>query len=288
MVNRLKNLALPAVMAAALACGAGAVASAGSATRLAAGPSVPPVPLASCVPVAAALAAPSAFPQPAVLRPVGQVRHFPRQNLTVSASTTTEGEIQLDARGEDLGFRKKVRANGGYTLELEAPRDKVVLGVTEERITVTRGKKTITLTAETADDQMDDVRRLLADSKAVLQLRSVSAEFEASDDDSPASAAFLMSDALVGALAGDVGAPRRVARRLSRHAGTQLRPVATRPNTCYYQWEQTLLWAFMEFEECTYIQNTWVYWCSARWTLQAESAWFSFISCSGLGLGFPS
>ena len=284
MVDRLKYFALPALAAAALACGAGAVASAAPKV------SGPPVPLASCVAGPVAPVAPvalSAFPRSSAARPAGQVRHFPRQNLTFSASTTTEGDVQLEARNGELGLRKKVSGNGRYSLELEAPRDKVVLGVTEEKITVTRGKKTIVLTADTADDNMDDVRRLLADSKAVRLLRSAGAEFDASDEDSPATVALLLSDSLIGALTGDVGAPRRLARRLSRHAGSAIRPVGGRPNTCYYQWEQTMIWAFMDYEECYFLERNWLGWCALRWTMQAESAWFSFISCSGLGLDLP-
>ena len=279
MVDRLKSLVLPALAAAALASVAGRVVSAAPPL------SRPPVPLASCVAGAAAAASPLAFSQSAVARPAGQVRYFPRQDLTFSVNTTADGDVQLDARGGELGFRKKVRGNGQYSLEIEAPRDKVVFSVSEGKITVARGRKTISLTAETAEGQLDDVRRLLADSRAVQLLRSAGAAFEASDEDSPATVALLLSDSLVGALTGDVGAPRRVARRLARHAGTQMRPVAQRPATCYYQWEQTMLWAWMEFEECVVLDNMWVYWCSTRWTLQAESAWFSLISCSGFGLG---
>jgi len=280
MVDRLKYFALPALAAAALASGAGRAA--------AAPPPVlrPPVPLASCATGAPAPAAPAAFSQPALARPAGQVRHFPRQNLTFNASTTAEGDVQIEARGSELGLRKKVRGNGRYSLELEGPGDKVLLNVSEEKITVARGKKTVVLTAETAEDQMDAVRRLLADSKAVQLLRSAGAAFEAADEDSAATTAILLSDALVGALTGDVGAPRRVARRLARHAGTSIRPVGGRPNSCYYQWEQTMLWAYMEYEECAFIDNIYIGWCALRWTLQSESAWFSLISCSGLGLGF--
>jgi hypothetical protein len=117
----------------------------------------------------------------------------------------------------------------------------------------------------------------------VQLLRSAGAEFEAGEEDSAATVAILLSDSLVGALTGDVGAPRRVARRLARHAATKARTAGVRPITCYYQWEQTMLWAFMDFEECVLIQNIWAAWCSLRWTIQAESAWFSFIACSGLG-----
>jgi hypothetical protein len=280
MVDRLKYLALPALAAAALAFGAGRVVSA-------APPARPPVPLAACSAGLAGPVTPSAFAQPGAVRPAGQVRHFPRQNLTFSAGTTAEGDVQLDGRGGEFSFRKKVRDNGRYSLEIEGPNDKVLLKVSDDTISVTRGKKTIELTADATEAQAQDVRRLLADSKAVQLLRSAGAEFDASDEDSAATVAVLLSDALVGALTGDVGAPRRVARRLARHAGVGVRSAGARPVTCYYQWEQSMLWAFMELEECTYFNKIYLGWCLTRWTIQAESSWFSFISCSGLGLGLP-
>lgn len=281
MVDRLKYIALPALAAAALAFAAGKVVSAATPAAR------PPVPLASCGGGLAAPATPAAFSQAGVARPVGQVRHFPRQNLTFSAGTTAEGDVQLEGRGGDFTFRKKVRDTGRYSLEIEGPRDKVLVRVSEEKISVTRGKKTIELTAEAADGEMEEVRRLLADSKAVQLLRAAGAEFEASDEDSAATVAVLLSDALVGSLTGDVGAQRRVARRLARHAASAVRSAGARPITCYYQWEQTMLWAWMDFEECYFLQRIYLGWCSLRWTMQAESAWFGFISCSGLGLGLP-
>jgi hypothetical protein len=243
----------------------------------------PPVPLARCVAVLSGPTATAAAPPKGVAtRPIGQVRHFDRANITVSAGTTVDGAIQVEAAGGDLSFRKRVQADGRYTMEIEAPRDKVSIGVTENAITVTRGRKTITITPEASQRQADDLRRMLADSRAIDLLRNAGAELEASGDDSAASTPVVLADALVGTLTGDVGASRRAARRLSEKARAQLRPVG-RPNTCYYQWEQTILFAYMELEECVIVSGIWPVWCHVRWTMQAESAWFSLISCSGFG-----
>lgn len=243
----------------------------------------PPVPPASCtgglVPKITARVGPKAV----VVRPVGQVRHFDRANITVSAGPSLDGAIEIEAGGGDLRFRKKVQSNGRYSLEIGAPRDKVLVDVAEHTITVTRGKKTITITPETSESQMGDVRRMLADSRALDLLRSAGATFDASGEDSAASTPIRLADALVGTLTGDIGAARRAANHLSARARSQLRPVSDRPNSCYYQWEQTLLWAYMELEECVMLTRIWPGWCSIRWTMQAESAWFSLISCSGFG-----
>jgi hypothetical protein len=242
----------------------------------------PPVPLARC-------SAPSAQPQAgaqsafkATVRPIGQVRRFDKANLTVSAGLASDGSIQVEATGGDLGVRKRVQSDGRYTVDLQTPGDKVTLGVTESSITVTRGRKTVTLRADAPQGQFDELRKMLADSRAIDLLRSAGAEFEASEEDSAASTPIVLVDALVGSLTGDVGASRRAARTLSRRARAQLRPVG-RPTTCYYQWEQSIIWAYMELEQCFYSGAFFPMWCNLRWTLQAESAWFSFIACSGFG-----
>jgi len=244
----------------------------------------PPVPLARCVadlsvPTLTAAAPSKGIPP----RPIGQVRHFDRANITVSAGAAADGAIEVEATGGDLTFRKRVQADGRYTMEIEAPRDKVSIGVSENAITVTRGGKTITVTPQASQRQADGLRRLLADSRAVDLLRNAGAEFEASGDDSAASTPVVLADALVGTLTGDVGASRRAGRRLSAKSRAELRPVG-RPVTCYYQWEQSILWAYMDYEECFYGRYFPLLWCALRWNMQAESAWFHLLACSGFGL----
>ena len=130
---------------------------------------------------------------------------------------------------------------------------------------VTRGRKTITLTAQATEEDLSAVSRLLADSRAVRQMRAKGAAFEADEEDSAAAASLLFADALVGTLTGDVGAPHRVARLLSKKARAGLRTVQGRPNTCYYQWEQTCLWAYMDYEEYALLYWSPQLMCATRW-----------------------
>lgn len=278
MVVRTRHVILPV-----LAIAGALVTGAERAAEATAGNLRPPVPLAACAPGGIAAATSQAIRSGAAARPAGQVRHYQRPNLTFSASTTIEGEVQIEASGNDFGLRKKVQSSGAYTLDLEAGRDKVTLRVTETEITIDRGGQIIIVAPDSPQAVADSVRRMLADSGAVRRLREAGAMFEADEDDSPAAAALLLSDAVVGALTGDVGAPRRVARLLSKRARSLARSAGQRPPSCYYQWEQTMMWVWMDFEECTVLWN-YGSWCYARWTLQSESAWFSFLSCSGLGL----
>lgn len=241
----------------------------------------PPISLAACRVGNARPAAAATSAQP-VLRNVAAVKHYPKQNLTFNANGTADGAVQVDARGGEFGFRQKVFQNGHFTVDLEATGDKVTLDQTDEGVVVTRGGKTITLTAQATEEDMSAVSRLLADSRAVRQIREKGAAFEADEEDSMAAASLLFADALVGTLTGDVGAPHRVARLLSKKARAGLRTIQGRPNTCYYQWEQSVLWAFMDEEECEFVYRYPSLMCSTRWLMQAESAWFSFITCSGL------
>jgi hypothetical protein len=242
------------------------------------------VPLARCTAPTGQRPSSSQSSAQAVVRPVGQVRHFEQANLTVSAGTAIDGSIQVDATGGDLGFRKNVQADGRYTVELEAPRDKVSLSVGDNTISVTRGGKTIVLTPDASQSRFDDVRKMLAGSRAVDLLRSAGAEFEVAEEDSAASTPILLVDALVGSLTGDVGASRRAAKQLSRRARSERRSIG-RPTTCYYQWEESIIWAYMELETCIYSRFFFPTWCSLRWAMQAESAWFSLITCSGFRFG---
>jgi hypothetical protein len=269
MVVRIRHVMMPALaIAGALAAGAERAAEA------TAGGLHPPVPLAACGETTrVSLAA----------RPAGQVRQYPRPNLTFSASTTVEGEVQIEASGSDFGFRKRVESSGAYTLDLKSGADTLTLRVTDSDVRITRGREVRVVGPDSPASVAADVRRMLSDSAAVRRLRETGAIFEAGEDDSPAATAVLLSDAVVGALTGDVGAPHRIARLLSKRARALSRSAGQRPNSCYYQWEQTMMWVWMDFEECTVLWN-YGGWCTLRWTIQTESAWFSLLSCSGLGL----
>lgn len=243
-----------------------------------------PIPLTSCVPdlvrPRTALAAAAA---PPAARPVGQVRQFEKLDLTIGAGATADGAIQIEARTGDLGFRKKLQSDGRYTLDLEVPGDRISIGVTENGVTVERSGTTIAVSPEMSQSQLADVRRMFADSRAIDLLRAAGADIEASEEDSAAVVPLVLADSLVGTLTGDVGAARRAARLLSRRARAQFRPVQTRPNTCYQQWQNAVLWAYMDWEECVFLWDWWFGWCSLRWSMEVDSAWFQFITCSGFG-----
>jgi hypothetical protein len=218
-----------------------------------------------------------------------QVRVVSPADLTVSGTTTIDGAVQVDGRGGDLTFTKKVFQDGSFTLEMAAPKDRVSLSFSGRSITVRRGRKAVTLSLERArEEEFDRARRLLADSRAVRLLRAAAAAVEESDEEALGPMAVVTSDALVGLLTGDVGAPGRAARRLARRGRAHARRIGMQ-NDCYHEWQQRVLVASYEWEACAYDFSVWNpirHLCAASWLLAIESYWFSFITCSGFGFMF--
>ena len=54
---------------------------------------------------------------------------------------------------------------------------------------------------------------------------------------------------------------------------------------CYGVWEQRVMTAWMDYMGCVIDVNPWAplqLMCAARWSLQVESYWWTFIACSSL------
>ena len=217
---------------------------------------------------------------------VAQVRHLDTTGITVSAGPTLDGGIAVEGTSSEVSFRKTVAANGTFSLELASGRDKVLVQLSEHAIRVTRNGTTIALTSAATEADLDKVARLLADSRAVRRMRASAAALQP-DETSGAATALVLNDALVGILTGDVGASARAAERLTGRVRARLRPAAAALATdCYYDWEHRVLAASYEQERC--FLETWPWsltmrmLCAARWVLQVESYWVTFITCSGL------
>jgi hypothetical protein len=85
-------------------------------------------------------------------------------------------------------------------------------------------------------------------------------------------------------LTGDAGAPARVGRHLTKGLRSRLRNVGQAD--CYYAWEQSVMAAMNELDDCILQTAPWSIsvrlLCSLRWYLMVESYWISFLTCSGL------
>jgi hypothetical protein len=208
------------------------------------------------------------------------------RDVVFSGTTTTDGAIVVEGRGGDLAFSKKVHQDGSFTLDIEAPHDKVTVGFSAHAVTIRRGRKSVTLAiGEGREEDLDKARRLVADSRAVRLLRTAAAAAVDRGDDGAASVALVAGDALVGFLSGDIGAPGRAAKHIARRGRGRVRTVSQQQD-CYRLWEQNVVIASYDWEACA---NDFSVWnpirnlCALRWLIQVESYWFSFIACSGLG-----
>ena len=216
--------------------------------------------------------------------PVAQITRSERADATFEVRPGEDGAVQLNGRRGDLEFTKSVLSDGTFTLSLSAGGDRVTIAVTSDATVVTRGRSKITLSGGTGtEEQTRAVRRLLADSNAVLRFRALAAVLLIGDEWSAPAVAVMMADATVGALTGDVGAPGRAAQHLSRRGRARARPVAFAVD-CFYLMETRFVQAWDDYVSCYFsVQDNPIYanLCAWRWTLQVESYWFSFISCSG-------
>ncbi|MGE0705254.1 MAG: hypothetical protein AB7F99_13790 [Vicinamibacterales bacterium] len=233
---------------------------------------------------AATTPSPSAGFQAPAIRPVVQVRHVPRAELTFAGRFSQDGAFEIEARGGDLVLQKRSLPAGGFALELTAPKDSVSIAFSDAGVTVSRNKRrrAVSLSADSLEE-LDGIRRLLAGSEAIRLTRTAASAVQESEDDSLASTSLLIADALVGLLTGDDGAAARTSKHLSRHARAGIRRVAT-PD-CYTIWEGRVVRAGYEWESCARSFSIWNpvrNLCAFRWVLAVESYWFSFLSCSGL------
>jgi hypothetical protein len=216
------------------------------------------------------------------LQAAAQVRRNKKADLNFSSRRTREGSVELEGRGGDLAFRKTVNPNGSFTVDLQSSRDKVSIEFTGVAVTVVRGKSRLTLgDMNTTEEDVTKVQRLLADSPAIKLSRIAAAAVMDSEDDSPDSAAVLLTDALVGTLSGDPGAPGRVAKHLSRHVQKGVRKAAI---DCYSEFERGVWDAWVDYVDCLNAIDLWnpmQYWCGARYIAMAETRWFGLIGCIG-------
>ena len=213
-----------------------------------------------------------------------QVTRSDKADVTFEIRPANGGAIELSGRSGQLQVKKTVQSSGDSVLELSTPTDKVTFTVTGQSTSVTRGGTRVELRrSAAASDDSDRVRRLLADSRAILRFRAVNAALIESDDRSPASLAFITSDAVAGLLTGDVGAPRRIAQFMARPGLSNVRRAGMAID-CYSLMETRMVDAWNDYMGCvasvlgyTYFQDL----CAYRWVVQNESYWFNFISCSG-------
>ena len=220
------------------------------------------------------------------LQPVKQVSGRAELGLTVSVSTTNDGGMLLSATAVDLSFRKVVYADGRYQAQIEQGRDRIAFAGSAGRLVVTYGSKSLTLSADQDDQQPARVRALIVSSPALRQFRRLVAQLEATGDVSPEMLGLRVTGAVVSEIDGDEGAVRRLSRELRAKFSANVKKVRLRAS-CYDAYQDLVVRAAAQMEQCMGQFSVWNPMrqvCAGVWTLQVESAWFSFLSCSAIPL----
>jgi len=217
-------------------------------------------------------------------KPVKQVSARAELGLTVSVSSTSDGALLLSATAGDLSFRKVVYADGRYQAQIEQGRDRIAFAGSEGRMVVTYGSKSLTLSADQDDQQPARVRALIVSSPALRQFRRLAAQLEATGDVTPEILGLRVTGAVVSEIDGDEGAVRRLSRELRAKFTANVRRVRLRAS-CYDAYQDLVVRAAAQMEQCMGQFSVWNPMrqvCAGVWTLQVESAWFSFLSCSAI------
>ena len=213
-----------------------------------------------------------------------QERALFRGEATLTTGLSVEGTGVLRGRVGDFEFRKEVWPDGRFRLELVSGAEKVTLVAARGVIDVIRNDRSVRLTPSTAgEDDLLRVAALLAGSGAVRKFRLLAAGLQTSPGRTPEEVGTLLTDALVGLLGGDAGVVDRLGQRFKpRRPDVRLAAFSL---GCYEKWEAEVIQAWNDYEACFNEISPWNPMrlaCGARYLLWAESAWFSFLSCSAL------
>ena len=201
----------------------------------------------------------------------------------MSSGLAADGSASFHAVSADLEVTKKVSRTGAYTLQLSRGDDAVEVRADRSAVSVNRGGRSVWIDLDAvSEEDLAAVRALLVGSRSVRALRSLAATLGSGPTRSPGVLAVVLADAVVGVLDGDLAAAGRLAERLGGRR-TAIRRVSSEEG-CYERWEAEVIRAYDSYLGCVSVYLGLTQWheaCGLRWLLWAESAWFSFLMCSG-------
>jgi hypothetical protein len=219
---------------------------------------------------------------------VNQVQYDEQRGVAYSLAHTSDGGVRLTGRMSELVFEKTSYADGHFALQLTSGDDVVVFKVGSAGTEVSRGGRIVKLADAATDREADEVRALLAGSRAVRRYRLLAAALEQSDENSPAAHGVLIAAVVVHGLDGDPGAAPRIARRLATpHAPERLWKIAFTQASidCWVEYAAHVTTAYNDFQICL-LSATWYtyqlvsYSCSGLWLIRVEGYWFQYLRCS--------
>lgn len=227
------------------------------------------------------------------IRLVGQPHHDDALDATFSLGMAPDGTAWTRAESGDLTVDKWATAGGEATIVVNYRKDRVELTLKNGTFTVSRGKRSVSMSADTNEDRRLAFRTFLAGSPAVSAFRAFTAAIERRDGvDTGAMISTLVDGALVASLDGDVGAIDRVGRRFARRirGGQQLAAIVTTAqyefNDCVGAYERALLWSWNTYAGCI---NTsfWDYLvfaplCALEFGARSQQYAYQFIACMAI------
>lgn len=223
----------------------------------------------------------------AQVRPAAQVTRNDKADATFELRPAADGGAEVTAVSGDLRVTKTVQATGEVVLKLASGQETVNIAITNNGTTVQRGRQRVDLPRSSrSNSRIGEARRLLADSPSVLRYRALADALINADDRTPSGIAMIITDAEVGLLTGDVGAPRRIAEHLGRRGRAGTRPAGMALD-CFALMETRMTEAWTDYVSCyisvsgNILENRMQELCAVRWLVQIESYWFGFLSCTG-------
>ncbi len=217
-------------------------------------------------------------------------------DATFTTSTDAGGNAVFHVKGGDFSFEKVVSPTGDATIRLSQGKDVVSIALNQSGFHVTRGRRGVRFDPRSESiDKLDAVRSLLAGSRAVRSFKRLAASLENRDEaeeDGALAIVALIDGAIVQLLDGDVDAPKRIGRRVTRKQRAALRLAAARRapdmfRDCVGLYEVSLMDAFSHYERCWVDANDSSSWtrglmaklCEWEWALRSQQYVWQFIGC---------
>jgi hypothetical protein len=223
------------------------------------------------------------------IRLIGQPQYDEVLDAMFSLGMAPDGSAWTQLVSGDLKVEKWATAAGEATLVLNYLKDRVTFTLRDGTYTVSRGKRSVSLSAsDQNDDRYSAVRMLLVGSPAVRAFRAFTAAMEhRTGEDTGVMISMMVDGALVGVLDGDVGAIERVARRLARRARPGVRQaqgaMPVQFTDCVTAYELAVLAAWNAYVGCLNY-SFWQYLffapvCALEWGFRSQQYAFQYISC---------
>ena len=231
----------------------------------------------------------AAMPVEKAVRPVRLLQDLPELGLSAGVRMETDGGLAVTATAGELTVRKQVYADGRFVVRVATRgEDRLLISGTANGLTVAYGRDaSVDLHADRDSDYDGKARRVrgwLARSDAVQRFRQINEALERQDAVSPEALSLRVTGALLAELLGDPGAAQRLSRSITARLTQGFRKAQTgHTPSCWDTYQRLVMAAANALESCLNsfaVYNPMRNVCAFVWTLQVESAWFQFLSCS--------